>query len=46
MNRRKIILLVEDEPLIALNETFVLEREGYTVIAAGDGLQAVGRPPP
>lgn len=41
MNRRKIILLVEDEPLIALNETFVLEREGYTVIAAGDGLQAI-----
>ena len=35
------ILLVEDEPLIAMAEKMVLERAGYTVITAGTGEKAI-----
>lgn len=43
MNRTtdKTILLVEDEPLVALAERDTLERHGYAVIQAADGRQAV-----
>ena len=37
----KTILLVEDEVLIALSEQRLLEREGYTVLLAGDGERAI-----
>lgn len=38
---KKYILLVEDEPIIAMAETARLEREGYAVIRAEDGEGAV-----
>jgi diguanylate cyclase (GGDEF)-like protein/PAS domain S-box-containing protein len=37
----KTILLVEDEPIIALMEVRQLEKEGYTVIHADNGNQAI-----
>jgi CheY-like chemotaxis protein len=35
------ILVVDDDPLIRLTVTGILEDEGYTVIDAGDGLEAL-----
>lgn len=39
----KTILLVEDEPIIAIAEKKTLERNGYAVITAGSGEKAVER---
>ncbi|MBA4416925.1 MAG: hypothetical protein C0392_03290 [Syntrophus sp. (in: bacteria)] len=41
MSDRKTILLVEDEPLIRLTETRMLEKEGYVVICASSGEKAL-----
>ncbi|MBI9105935.1 MAG: PocR ligand-binding domain-containing protein [Spirochaetales bacterium] len=38
---RKKILLVEDEVLISLNETMTLEKDGYDVVTAVSGEEAV-----
>ncbi|MDX9956829.1 MAG: response regulator [Spirochaetia bacterium] len=38
---RKKILLVEDEAIIAMSGKMVLERNGYSVIIAGDGTKAI-----
>lgn len=38
---KKKILLVEDEAIIAMNEKKVLERNGYSVLVAGNGHKAV-----
>jgi CheY-like chemotaxis protein len=35
------ILVVDDDPLIRLTVTGILEDEGYTVVDAGDGLEAL-----
>lgn len=35
------ILLVEDEPLVRSLATTLLQRQGYTVLAAGDGVEAI-----
>ncbi|TVR91169.1 MAG: PAS domain S-box protein [Spirochaetaceae bacterium] len=40
-NIKKTILLVEDEALIAMSETKVLEKHGYEVILAHNGEQAI-----
>jgi len=40
-DRRKTILLVEDEMIIALTEKQQLEKEGYTVIQASGGDEAI-----
>ena len=37
------ILLVEDEPTLAETLRYNLEREGYTVLSAGDGVRDGGR---
>ena len=37
------ILVVDDDPLIRLTVIGILEDDGYTVIAAGDGLEALAR---
>ncbi len=37
----KTILLVEDEALIALSEAGLLQRNGFSVITAGDAVQAI-----
>lgn len=45
-NRRNTILLVEDEAIIALNETAILKKHGYDVITADSGetsIQTVSR---
>lgn len=41
-NRRKRILIVEDEPPLAKGLKFNFEREGYDVVTAGDGPTALG----
>ena len=41
MNERKTILLVEDEPLVAMVEKRTLEKSGYAVITADTGEQAM-----
>jgi len=41
LNERKAILLVEDEPLVAMVEKRTLEKSGYAVITAGTGEQAL-----
>ena len=38
---KKKVLLVEDEAIIAMNEKMVLERNGYSVLIAGNGDKAV-----
>jgi PAS domain S-box-containing protein len=38
---RKRILLVEDEAIIALGEKMMLERNGYSIVIAGNGAKAV-----
>jgi PAS domain S-box-containing protein len=38
---KKVVLLVEDEAIIALQEKMLLEREGYAVITCGSGEEAV-----
>ncbi|TVR51217.1 MAG: PAS domain S-box protein [Spirochaetaceae bacterium] len=40
-NGSRAILLVEDEPLIAMAEKMILERAGYTVVTTGTGEKAV-----
>ncbi len=40
-NFLKIILLVEDDAIIALEETFTLEKNGYTVVSVCSGEEAV-----
>ncbi|TVQ97358.1 MAG: PAS domain S-box protein [Spirochaetaceae bacterium] len=40
---RTTILLVEDEALIALAERMVLEKNGYSVVTASSGEQAIAR---
>jgi len=40
-DKRKIILLVEDDSIIAITETKQLENEGYRVINAASGEQAI-----
>jgi len=40
-NECRVILLVEDEALIAMAEKLILERAGYSVITAGTGEKAV-----
>jgi CheY-like chemotaxis protein len=35
------ILVVDDDPLIQLTVRSILEDEGYTVVSAGDGLEAL-----
>jgi CheY-like chemotaxis protein len=37
----RTILVVDDDPTIRLTVAGILEDEGYTVIAAGDGLEAL-----
>jgi CheY-like chemotaxis protein len=37
------ILVVDDDPLIQLTVRGILEDEGYTVVSAGDGLEALAR---
>jgi two-component system cell cycle sensor histidine kinase/response regulator CckA len=37
------LLVVEDEPAVREMTTAILERAGYTVIAVGDGLEALAR---
>ncbi len=39
--RAQTILLVEDEPLVAMAETMTLEMNGYTVITVGTGEEAI-----
>ncbi len=39
--RKKTILLVEDEMITSLAETAMLKRNGYAVVAASSGLEAV-----
>lgn len=39
--RMATILLVEDEPILADTLRYNLEHEGYTVLAAGDGVKAL-----
>jgi CheY-like chemotaxis protein len=41
MENRKIILLVEDEVIIALSEKITLEKYGYEVITANSGERAI-----
>ena len=41
MAEQKSILLVEDEPLIAMSEAMVLRREGYKVVLATSGEEAI-----
>jgi len=41
MNKRKTLLLVEDEALIAMNEANDLRREGYDVIVVFSGQEAI-----
>jgi CheY-like chemotaxis protein len=41
MSDRKTILLVEDEALIRLSQTRMLEKEGYVVLGAGSGEEAL-----
>jgi PAS domain S-box-containing protein len=38
---KRTLLLVEDEAIIAMTETFALENEGYTVVQADSGEQSV-----
>jgi PAS domain S-box-containing protein len=38
---RKRILLVEDEAIIAMGEKMMLERNGYSVVIAGNGAKAI-----
>ncbi len=40
---RKTILLVEDEALIAMNEAMMLRKEGYDVLLAGSGEEAIAK---
>jgi two-component system, chemotaxis family, chemotaxis protein CheY len=37
------ILVVDDDPLIQLTVAGILEDEGYTVVVAGDGLEALAQ---
>ena len=37
------ILVVDDDPLIQMTIGGILEDEGYTVVGAGDGLEALAR---
>jgi CheY-like chemotaxis protein len=37
------ILVVDDDPLIRLTVSGILEDEGYTVVSAGDGLDALAK---
>jgi CheY-like chemotaxis protein len=37
------ILVVDDDPLIRLTVSGILEDEGYTVVSAGDGLEALAK---
>lgn len=37
MLNKNVILIVDDEPYILRSLSFVLEREGYTVLTASDG---------
>ncbi len=41
MKKKQIILLVEDEAVIALSQKLSLEKYGYTVVIAGTGEKAV-----
>ena len=41
LSRKKTILLVEDEALIAMAEKMVLEKNGYEVITVHTGEKAV-----
>lgn len=41
--RRHTILVVDDEGITRKNLSHVLNREGYTVVTAADGLEAIGR---
>jgi DNA-binding response OmpR family regulator len=41
METRASILIVDDEPDLVANLTLALESEGYSVLGAGDGLQAL-----
>ncbi len=43
MTEPKTILLVEDEPLLAVSETKVLRKEGYEVLLASSGEEAIAR---
>lgn len=42
MSKAKKILLVDDEPDIIETVEYVLEREGYEVLTAGNGYEALG----
>ncbi|MEW8451369.1 MAG: response regulator [Candidatus Thiodiazotropha sp.] len=39
----KIILIVDDEPNIVLSVEYLMKREGYEVVTAGDGQEAMER---
>ena len=41
MDKRKVILIVDDEPAITLSLSFCLEQEGYRVLMAESGQKAV-----
>lgn len=41
MDKRKMILVVDDEPAITLSLSFCLEQEGYRVLMAESGQKAV-----
>ena len=41
MAESRTILLVEDEAIIAINEAMLLRKEGYHVIEASSGEQAI-----
>lgn len=50
MNPKPTLLMVEDDAITSTMLRFLLERDGYTVVHAGDGKQALeridGMPPP
>lgn len=37
------ILVVDDDPIVQLTVSSILEDEGYTVVVAGDGLDALAK---
>jgi two-component system, chemotaxis family, chemotaxis protein CheY len=39
----RTILVIDDDPIIRLTVTGILEDEGYAVVVAGDGLEALAK---